>query len=409
MRGGAAERVGSGTRPELDQFSSPSESEVIEIDDTTVQDEASERASSDGFDMIVCKREPRSVSQATTTETSDRSLALPRETLQRKDSTRSVSSSGRKRKRSVDNAADSTKNDSVRSKESATGVSERFQSFNVDRSVSPPGRAEFEAGIDVIDLEDDYWGDGAHLHWSPSPTRRTDVVDLPPSLPVSPGPAPDLEELDYDPQDMVGGEGILEFEPGSFAADSSAEDFELEESEESEEEVEVLEVPVVQVATIGTETTADRQARGMPNFGEMDLDVLQVGTGATDQERDVLADVGRVTLSTESRGPLRIPQEQSQGNNDPSARAMLDRAQSFEGPGQGKQGGSQGEKDPCNCGEAKDYESKDGFSCTERLVRRNSLGGARRRPQDPKKEGKGDQTASDDGGRALSSLSGHAR
>lgn len=272
MRGGAGEEEDSGTRrPELDRFSSPSETSVIEIDDTTVLDEASERASSDDFEVIEVKK---GVSGGGAERAiSGRALGVAENTWQRHDSARSVSSSGRKRKRSPNNTLDISNQDSVRSKDSGTGVSERFQAFNVERSVSPLGREEFDAGIVVIDLEDDYWGDGAQLHWSPSPSRDVEAAGLPESAPGSPNLAPNMEELDYEPGDVEGGEGVLEFEPGSFAADSSAEEFEFE---ASEEEVEMPEEPVVSVAPAVAETLADQRARGMPDYEKMDLDDLQV-------------------------------------------------------------------------------------------------------------------------------------
>lgn len=331
LRGGAAEGRGSGTRPELDRFSSPSEPEVIEIDDTTVLDERSGRVSSEeDFEVIEVKREGAPV-RAPAKETSSRSLVFPRDPMQREDSARSFDSSGRKRKRSTDRPADTSKNDSVRSKESTTGVSDRFQAFNVERSASPFGRAEFDAGVDVIDLEDDHWGDGAHLHWSPSPSPNREIAP-PHSWPASPELAPEpaqiLEELDYDLEDMAGGEGILDFEPGSFAADSSAEEFDLEKSEsEEEEQIEVRKPPVVQVPAVQPETSADRRGRGMPDYERMDLDQLQVSMGIAERKvRDSCS--SRFDGSTESCGKIRIPQEQDQGYHDTTARAMLGRAQS---------------------------------------------------------------------------------
>jgi hypothetical protein len=272
LRGGAGEEEDSGTRrPELDRFSSPSETSVIEIDDTTVLDEASERASSDDFEVIEVKKGMSGGGAERVI--SGRALGVAENTWQRHDSARSVSSSGRKRKRSPNNTLDISNQESVRSKDSGTGVSERFQAFNVERSVSPLGREEFDAGIDVIDLEDDYWGDGAQLHWSPSPSRDVEAAGLPESAPGSPNLAPNMDELDYEPEDVEGGAGVLNFEPGSFAADSSAEEFEFE---GSEEEVEMPEEPVVSVAPAVAETLAEQRARGMPDYEKMDLDDLQV-------------------------------------------------------------------------------------------------------------------------------------
>jgi len=228
-----------------------SEQEVIEIDDTTILDESSLMASGESdFEVVEVRREGS----------------------QLQNSTRSVSSA-RKRKRSADNALDIAR-ESVRSKESATGLSDRTRTVDIDAQIDDNlieyagcRRDDMDPIHDIIDLEDEEWDDGAHLHWSPSPKqppRRFDKDQFPLAW-----EEPDISDLDR--AGMLQDEELTEMEPGSFALESDDLEFSDEETAEDAEHV-VAE----DVVTAGKESVAASIARGMPNYDVLDLDQLQV-------------------------------------------------------------------------------------------------------------------------------------
>jgi len=238
---------------EPDDSTSHGEQEVIEIDDTTVLDESSHVSSGDSdFEVVEVRREGS----------------------QLRDSVRSVSSADRKRKRSADNALDVVR-ESVRSKDSATGLSDRLRIVDMDSTIdnklvehASDRQDDMDPVHEIIDLEDEEWNDGAHLHWSPSPdqpARRFDEDEFPLAW----------EEPENSDLDRQGAgheeEELSELEPGSFALDSDELEFS---NEETVEDAGLVEVEVLVRA--GKESVVDSIARGMPNYDVLDLDQLQV-------------------------------------------------------------------------------------------------------------------------------------
>jgi hypothetical protein len=244
---------------EPDESSIQSEQEVIEIDDTTVLDDSSHVASGESdFEVVEVRREGSQV----------------------RDSARSNSSAAKKRKRSADNALDGAW-ESVRSKESGTGLSDRLRTVDMDVTIDnnlvdyAGGRQDdMDPMHDIIDLEDEEFDSEAHLHWSPSPElppRRFDEDQFPLAW-------EEPENSDLDRAGILQDAELTELEPGSFAVESD--ELELSDEETVEDAGSVVAAAEV---TIGKESVEELIARGMPNYDVLDLEQLQVSQSDSDK------------------------------------------------------------------------------------------------------------------------------